>query len=100
MKATLRYRIAASLFPALGFFLLVCVPGRLAAQLDRGEITGTAEDPSHAVVPNARIVLTNVDTGVTTTTKSTSTGTYVFDDVVPGKYSLEAEAGGFAESIW
>ena len=46
MKATLRYRIAASLFPALGFFLLVCVPGRLAAQLDRGEITGTAEDPS------------------------------------------------------
>ena len=99
MKARLLRRIAASLFPVLGLFLLLCVPGRLAAQLDRGEITGTAEDPSHAVVQNASIVLTNDSTGVKTTTKSTSTGTYVFDDVIPGKYAIEAEAGGFEKYV-
>ncbi len=99
MKARILHRIAASLFPVLGLFLLLCVPGRLAAQLDRGEITGTAEDPSHAVVQNASIVLTNDNTGVKTTTKSTSTGTYVFDDVIPGKYAIEAEAGGFEKYV-
>ena len=69
------------------------------AQLDRGEITGTVEDPSGAVVQNAAVLLTNVDTGVKTTTKSTSTGTYVFDDMLPGKYTVEFQAPGFEKYV-
>lgn len=37
----------------------VCIPCRLAAQIDHGEITGTVEDSSNAMVQNARIALTN-----------------------------------------
>ena len=83
----------------LALMIAAGVPCRLAAQLDRGEITGTVEDPSGAVVPNAAITLTNDDTGVKTQTKSTATGTYVFDDVLVGKYTLDAQVAGFQKYV-
>jgi len=99
MKTQIRFRIANYLLPVTGLLIALCLPGKLAAQLDRGEITGTAEDPSGAVVQNATIVLTNDDTSAKITSKSTATGTYVFDDVLPGKYTLIAEASGFQRYI-
>ena len=69
------------------------------AQLDRGEITGTIEDPSGAVVSNAKIVLTNDATNVTATTMSTQTGSYLFGDLLPGIYTIHAEASGFEKYI-
>ena len=71
------------------------LPANLRAQIDRGEITGTVEDSSGAVVQNAKIVLTNNQTKVATSTRSTQTGTYVFDDLLPGQYTIEAESSGF-----
>ncbi len=99
MKTNRQFRIAAPLIPLLGLLIVLCAPGRSAAQLDRGEITGTAEDPSGAVVQKAAITITNDNTGVKTTTKSTATGTYVFDDVLPGNYTVEAEAAGFQKYV-
>jgi Carboxypeptidase regulatory-like domain len=95
----LRIKKPQLLFTLLGFLLLFGFPGRLLAQLDRGEITGTTQDPTGALVPNARISLINDDTGVKLTTQSTATGTYVFDDVFPGKYSMEVEAPGFKKYV-
>ena len=99
MKAQMWSRVASLWLPVLGLLIFLVLPGRLAAQLDRGEITGTVEDPSGAVVPNANIVLTNDATNVSATTKSTQTGTYVFDDLQPGEYTVEAEAGGFEKYV-
>jgi len=99
MKTQRRFRIASSLFPLLGLIVALCLPGKLAAQLDRGEITGTVEDPSGAVVQGASIVLTNDDTGVKITTKSTATGTYTIDGVIAGKYTVQAEAPGFQKYL-
>ncbi len=84
---------------ALGLLIALCIPSRAAAQLDRGEITGTVEDPSGAVVANARIILTNAETGVKTETKSTATGTYVFDDLIPAKYTIQANSAGFENYV-
>jgi Carboxypeptidase regulatory-like domain/TonB dependent receptor len=95
----LSLRSVRYLFPAFGLLLLLCIPGRLSAQLDRGEITGTIEDPSGAVLPNATISLVNDDTGVKITTQSTATGTYVLDDVLPGRYTVEVEAPGFEKYV-
>src|SRR5215469_1970170 len=83
------------LFLLVSLLTFLSIPGRLAAQLDRGEVTGTVEDPSGAVVAKALIVLTNTNTGVKTSTESTATGTYVFDDILPGNYSIEFKAAGF-----
>jgi hypothetical protein len=84
---------------ALGLLAVLSMPASLMGQLDRGEITGTAEDPSGAVVPNTIIVLTNDETTAKNTTMSTGTGTYVFDDLNPGRYTIEAEAPGFEKYV-
>jgi hypothetical protein len=99
MNTKLRVSGARLLFPVLGLLLALAIPVRLAAQLDRGEITGTVEDQSGAVVGNAVILLTNDDTGVKETTKSTATGTYVFDDILAAKYTIEAQAPNFEKYV-
>jgi hypothetical protein len=71
----------------------------LTAQIDTGGITGTVQDSSGAVIVGAQVTLTNEATGVKTTVKSTSTGTYVFDAVKPGTYTIEAQATGFEKYI-
>ena len=83
----------------VGLLMVICIPARLAAQLDRGEITGTVEDPSGAVVANAQIVTTNEATGAKIATRSTNTGTYVFDDLIAGTYTLEAQSAGFEKYV-
>ncbi|MGA8728975.1 MAG: carboxypeptidase-like regulatory domain-containing protein, partial [Terracidiphilus sp.] len=99
METQKQFRIAGSLFPVLCLLVFLFLPSRLTAQLDRGEITGTVEDPSGAVVQNARVVLTNDATSVSATTNSTQTGTYVFNNLLPGEYTVEAEAGGFQKYV-
>jgi hypothetical protein len=99
MKSQESSRAKALWLSVLGLVVLLCLPCRLAAQLDRGEVTGTVEDPSGAKVQKATITLTNDDTTATITTRSTSTGTYVFDDVLPGKYTVQAEATGFEKYV-
>ena len=84
---------------AVALLAVLCLPASLKAQIDRGEITGTVQDPSGAVVQNAKIVLTNDDTSVSISTNSTQTGTYVFEGVIPGKYTVEAQTAGFEKYV-
>jgi hypothetical protein len=59
-------------------------------------IRGQVTDPSHAVVPHARLVATNTATGIAKETVSASDGTYQFPQLAaPGTYSISAEAPGF-----
>ena len=50
MNIKQQFRIAGPWLTLVVTLLALCLPGRLAAQLDRGEITGTVEDPTGAVV--------------------------------------------------
>jgi hypothetical protein len=68
------------------------------AQLSTASINGTVRDPSGGVIPSATIVLHNVATGVSRTTLTNNSGNYVFVDVAPGVYTLEASKAGFAVS--
>src|SRR6516225_11562838 len=52
------------------------LPLACAQNANTGEIKGTVFDPSHAVVQGAKVVMTNVQTGVTTTTTTNSAGIY------------------------
>src|SRR5271167_4118236 len=58
-------------------------------------IRGTITDPSGAVVPNVKVTLTNIDTGVTTTIPTNDAGQYVAVDLQIGHYKVKAEAKGF-----
>src|SRR5712691_5816929 len=62
----------------------------------RSGIEGTVTDPSGAVVPDAQVTLTNVDTGVSTTVPSNADGLFRFPSLPPGRYKLTATKQGFA----
>ena len=66
------------------------------ASLDRGQIQGTVTDPQGGVVPGVAVVVTNVSTGVQVRLKTNSTGFYLAQELVPGKYTVHVGASGFS----
>lgn len=60
-----------------------------------GNIVGTVLDATGSVVSNAAVELTNVATGVKSTTRTDSTGEYRFGNVLVGTYSITITAAGF-----
>lgn len=69
------------------------------AQQATANVNGVVKDQTGAAIPNARVGLTNVDTGVVRTTTTNNDGAYNFPNVVPGVYSMQVSATGFgAES--
>src|ERR1039457_4346311 len=65
------------------------------AQSTFGSITGTVTDASGAVMPAARITVTNADTGVARHVPTGADGVYTVADVLPGTYRLSVDAMGF-----
>jgi hypothetical protein len=63
-----------------------------------GNIQGVISDPSGAAIPSASVGLRNVDTGVTASTTSSSSGNYRFSSLAPGNYIVSAEASGFQKT--
>ena len=76
------------------FFLIVSTT-TLWSQIDMGSVTGTIKDPSGAVVAGSQLTLTNEATGVAQKVRSNSSGSYVFEAVPVGSYTLKVEAAGF-----
>lgn len=75
----------------------VYVP-RLWAQALSG-VTGHVTDSTGAAVTNAKITITNVATGVMTHVVTSSAGSYLITGLIPGEYSISAEASGFKKSV-
>ena len=69
------------------------------AQVDTGSIQGQVEDGSHAVIPNASVVLKSENTGVAQSTKSDAQGEFTFSPVRIGVYTLTVTASGFQKSV-
>jgi len=61
-----------------------------------GAITGVVTDPSGAVMPNVRVILTNVGTSATRETATDAQGTYSFSLLEPGQYTMTYALTGFA----
>ncbi|MBI3471208.1 MAG: TonB-dependent receptor, partial [Candidatus Solibacter usitatus] len=68
------------------------------AQLSTASINGTVRDSTGSIVPGAVIVLSNSNTSVERSTLSNASGNYVFLNIIPGSYTLEAKSAGFATS--
>src|SRR5579859_1850842 len=58
-------------------------------------IVGAVTDSTGAAVPNASIVITNTDTGISRTITSADDGQYVAPDLHIGHYLIRAQASGF-----
>src|ERR1051326_5089242 len=79
-------------------FLLLLMPLHLYGQAV-SRINGVVTDQAGAVVADAKVTVTNVDTNVAQTSTTTSAGTYLIIDVVPGTYVVKVEKSGFRSSI-
>jgi len=64
-----------------------------------GSLSGTVMDSSGAAVPNAKVTVTNTQTGVAINTVTSSAGAYAVPQLVPGIYSVRAEAPGFQSQV-
>ncbi|MBI3697981.1 MAG: carboxypeptidase regulatory-like domain-containing protein, partial [Acidobacteria bacterium] len=67
----------------------------LLSQVDTGAISGVVSDATGAVVPNAKVTVTEVETGIQTPLVTNSAGFYSAPALKPGKYSLSVAASGF-----
>src|SRR5215831_3313149 len=65
------------------------------AQTDVATVLGTITDASGAVVPQAKLLLENMRTGVSASALSDGNGLYHFLDVRIGEYRVSAGAAGF-----
>src|SRR5947209_6586431 len=76
--------------------LLVCfLPAALWAADPTGTLAGNVSDPSGAAVTGAKVVATNINTGLTRDTTSAADGGYVFPLLPVGLYSVAVQAPGF-----
>src|SRR5437879_1714388 len=71
----------------------------LSAQKSTGTISGVVSDPTGAVVPQATVIITNVETGLTRTVTSNEMGEYVAPDVPNGKYQITVKQAAFKEAV-
>lgn len=58
-------------------------------------LSGIVTDPTGAVIPNATIVVTNIETGQTRESTADAQGRYAFPQLAPSTYKLVAKATGF-----
>jgi hypothetical protein len=88
---------AAYLLAAL---LLLCLfSGLVFGQAVEGMLLGTVKDSSGGVIPNAKVVITEINTGVSRTTQTNASGNYVFPTLDPGLYQVAVESPGFSKAI-
>src|SRR5262245_7009080 len=75
--------------------LMLCAP--LAhAQTFRGGIQGTVTDQTDAALPGVIVTATSVDTGLSRSVDTDSSGNYFFSELPIGEYSLSTSLPGFA----
>jgi hypothetical protein len=68
----------------------------LSAQTgENGVLQGKIANPSGSAIANAKVSVTNVDTGQAQTTTTGADGVYQIENLPPGNYRLEVDAAGF-----
>jgi hypothetical protein len=85
-------------------FILACIPsisGKVAqAQVTTADVLGTVTDTTGAIVPGAKVTLSNTATGVVSSVESNGTGDYIFNLLTPGHYSVAIEAPGYKKVVF
>ena len=89
MKRLLICIVAGALFAGLGL-----------TQTFNSSLGGTVTDTTGAVIPNAAVTATGIETGVATKTTTNTSGVYEFPSLQQGNYRVSAEMAGFKEFVY
>ena len=71
----------------------------LMGQTPTGSISGTVSDASGAVVPGAKITVTDVAKGISRVVNTDNAGRYQAPGLIPGNYQLQVQMEGFQTEI-
>lgn len=82
----------------LAVALLFVFAGITAHAQFNSSLSGSVLDPTQALVPGAVVTLTNDATHATQTVTSGAEGTFKFNELPPGSYTVKATAKGFQAS--
>src|SRR5258705_13024645 len=81
------------------FVAAMLLVGRFGhAQAVYGSLFGTVLDNTGAVVPNAKVTVTDVAKGTQTVVQGNGEGFWRENNLIPDTYRVEAEAGSFVPS--
>ena len=83
----------------LAAFLTVGLSLPATAQHTSAGVDGTVTDPTGSALPDAQVVLTNVDTNVAARAKTNKSGYYAFVNVNPGRYTMTISKQGFKSVV-
>ncbi len=75
--------------------LSLCTLGSLQAQQSLGSITGKVTDPQGAVIPNANVVVTHLESNRMVTLATNGTGYFEATLLNPGTYTVAVDSQGF-----
>jgi len=82
---------------------LLCISALLPfmafAQSTNARLDGTVQDPTGALIPNAKVEIVNTNTQASANVTTDLSGTFVFPNLAPGLYTLTGEASGFRKTI-
>jgi Carboxypeptidase regulatory-like domain len=85
---------------ALMGWMLLCILSTATLVFSQSATTslrGIVKDPSGALVPGAKVTITDSDTGRTYTATANSAGQYEFAQINPAKYKITVSAMGFSD---
>ena len=92
-KLDMWFRTAAVV--ALCLCLIGVVSPRAAAQSTYGSISGSVTDSSGGSLAEVNVTLTSIDTGAKQKQTTGTDGLYLFSNLFPGHYRVDAEKTGF-----
>lgn len=84
-------------FPVAVLVFSLVLAGTSIAQIATTSLRGVVKDPSGAVVPSAKITLTNGATGQVLSATSSAAGEYSFTQIPPAHYTIDVTATGFGD---
>src|SRR6266568_8434854 len=94
-----RHRLATLMTIVFAAAVLISVQPALAQLRIVGSISGTVQDPTGAVVANARVVLKDQKTGLTKESTTAEGGGFLFPNLASGVYEVTVSMPGFKTEL-
>jgi hypothetical protein len=88
--------LAASVLSFVAVSSLVPVAA-MAQATNSGDIRGTVQDSTGALIPDVTVTVTNLNTGITKVLQTNKAGLYDTNSIIVGTYSVTFEHPGFAK---
>lgn len=79
------------------FVLVLCVA--IIGQTNKGGISGTVKDTNGAIVPNAKVTVTNEGTGQAIVLNTSDSGSYIVNTLDPALYTVLVEVPNFKRAL-